>query len=216
LLDFLTGATEDSAAGNIHHPEGEGPAAKRARTGGAAGVGRSSGMGSGSSGAGGSGSGGGGDAGRGGGSSGRSGGSAGGGAAAISSARGGGGGGRSGSGVAQTSYEEAGRDRNGLLSLPGQDFTFALRLYSEAHSAAKKKEAQSPGAQGTGGSSPSGAGSGSGSARSSSSTAGASGSKKKGSDDRLPIIVVPSASNSLITLLNVRQLLEGTHLDMRA
>lgn len=211
MLDFLTGATEDSAAGNIHHPVGEGPAAKRARTGGAAGVGRSSGKGSGSSGAGGGGSGGKDDAGRGGGASGRAGASAGGGAAALASSRGGGGGGgRIGSGVAQTSYEEAGRDRNGLLSLPGQDFTFALRLYSEAHSAAKKKEAQSPGAQATGGSSASGAGSGSGSARSSSST-GASGSKKKGSDDRLPIIVVPSASNSLITLLNVRQLLEGTN-----
>lgn len=208
MLDFLTGATEDSAAGNIHHPVGEGPAAKRARPGGAAGVGRSSGKGSGSSGAGGGGSGGKDDAGRGGGASGRAGASAGGGA---SSRGGGGGGGRIGSGVAQTSCEEAGRDRNGLLSLPGQDFTFALRLYSEAHSAAKKKEAQSPGAQATGGaSSASGAGSGSGSARSSSST-GASGPKKKGSDDRLPIIVVPSASNSLITLLNVRQLLEGTN-----
>jgi hypothetical protein len=194
LLDFLTGATEDSAAGNIHHKEGEGPAAKRARVGGAAGDNSSGAKGGG----GGSSSAGKND---GNGGSGRSRSAA---AAAAS-------GGRAGPG-AQTSFEEAGRDRNGLLSTPGQDFSFALRFYAEAHSA-MKKEAQAAAAltaaagAGSGGSS-SGGGASSGGAGLSAGAASAS--KKKGRDDRLPIIVVPAASNSLITLLNVQQLLEGT------
>ena len=85
------------------------------------------------------------------------------------------------------------RDRNTQLLAPGQDFTFALKIYQSAH-------AKAPSA-GRGSSKGGDRGS---SSRSSSSSSSA-GSVKK--DTRLPIIIVPALSTSLLTLLNVKTFL---------
>jgi len=186
LQDYLTGATEDSTAGNIHHEGGDDGggggggggvggsaaeraverAAKRARP--AADAGGVGGAGSAGkarkSGEGGSGGGGGLMA-------------AGRGASGVGS-------GSKGGGAGSGAIEEAGRDRNGLLLTPGVDFSFALRIYAEAHKA-------KAGAVGDG---PAGG------------LSSVGGARKKGKKE--PIIIVPAATSSLITMLNIKRFLE--------
>jgi len=148
LLDFLSGATEDSVLGNIEHNEEGRQHMKRQRTSNLKGKTRSSGSGS----------------------SGQTGGNG------------------------QISMELPSRDRNEVLMVPGQDFSYVLKIYDTVHAMKQQDHALKEGGR-----------------KNSLQpiTAGIviGGHGKTQRDSRLPIIIVPSTTSSLMSMFNTKQFL---------
>ena len=102
------------------------------------------------------------------------------------------------------------KDRNSVLVSPGNDFTFALKYHKDLHD--KSKEAASRASKAKDGRS--------GTKRSSSgdpksggkadrrSSGGSKHGGSAGSDTRLPIIIVPTATSAMVTLFNVKSFLQ--------
>lgn len=82
----------------------------------------------------------------------------------------------------QISMENPSRDRNQLLTSPNIDYTYALKLYEQAH--LKQHTGQDS---------------------ASVSGEGVTASLKKKKDYRLPIIIVPSTSTALMSMFNIKQ-----------
>lgn len=83
----------------------------------------------------------------------------------------------------QISMEIASRDRNQLLTSPGIDYTYALKLYEQAH-LKQHSQGQEGGVN--------------------AEVASLSSVKKK-KDYRLPIIIVPSTATALMSMFNIKK-----------
>jgi hypothetical protein len=96
----------------------------------------------------------------------------------------------------QIAFEMAGRDRNQLLMTPGQDYSYVLKIYDTVHSKQDKESsfALKPIAQGI--------------------VIGSGGNMshlKNLKDPRLPIIIVPGTSSSIISMFNIKQFLSDSN-----